>query len=240
MPRLEGLAEQMDILEDREVLSSMEASISLTGPAGKIASREEKRVKSKTRLIRDVLTELAARQELSPSRNHALRSYAPAYCLEEMMASRLQLPINTPKMPNLRKLTIWMSEPKAKELDGSFHNEGTFLYLIEAHWDAVAVPSQTYVLSGRSSLRWLMSNAEALVNPQPGEKFETPEPRCNDNGPSPSEVFRSMGAIIDKPKKIIALYRSIHVSDDQDFIDKKGVPHRSNDMTGYPLFIAQL
>ena len=179
-----------------------------------------------------------------PGEDGIYLNYSKPFILEkEIQATKMLLPVNSPEVPELKYLVIWVSMPKVPELcdiseerfvrnEGNklppvMERQGTVLFLIESFWED---DQCSRMMSGCSALEWIARNA---INDDP--KFWSSQ---GTDYSHPVQKLKHLGAIDQGKRNISTLYRKRYVSDEQLFVVGTNQTHHSSDIIGYPLFVA--
>jgi hypothetical protein len=130
------------------------------------------------------------------------------------------------------QIAVWISDPDPAAYSNKPYDwKGTFLYLMECHWDYQGFQT---VFSGVSAL-------QALVNQITGKNFldyinEEFEPYGRGRDLHPIDKLKDCGGIVSEPRRIKSLYRKRYLTDEQVY-QYEGERRRVNDLLAYPLYI---
>lgn len=196
--------------------------------------------RSRSKHIRDLVAVLKKQDILSykrplsmvePDRKHP-------YVFEKTQATKVSLPFHyiksTDSITGLIGLSVWISDPPIQDLEKNDENEGnyngTFLFLVESHWDGGLY---NRVLSGVSALRAILHLAKPAIPERSFEPFGRDDAYLH-----PLEKLRSLQSIVGDKREIITLYKKRYITDEQNYT-LMGTQRRGSDLCGYPVFIAE-
>jgi len=139
---------------------------------------------------------------------------------------------------------LWVSDPDfSLNSHERIYFAGSFLYLVEAHWDDL--PFKT-THTGCSALQAVVNGIDGLhltESPVPA-RYREPLLTGNRNEPfgrgstnHPIEKLNQINALVSDTKRITTLYRLRYMTDEQCF-HASDDRDRFHDILGYPLFIS--
>jgi hypothetical protein len=236
--RFSEITHHLDIAEAYKLKPSAGISINHEGPEVSANLELDQRARHYTSLVPRVLKKLDKKGLLSRKRpENSLEALETKLCLEEMTAIKVIFPpMATKQVSSLREIAIWFAEPAEEQwldIEESPHRaRGTYLYLMEAHWDT---PDRfDLATSGYSALQKVFLELGQLIRnpdriPQIQDERETLQ--------SPLALLEACGGTVQAPRRIRTLYRPRLFSDDQ-YVELNGIVRRSHDLFAYPLFIA--
>lgn len=157
----------------------------------------------------------------------------PRFHKETMLARRVTFPrALLEKVPNLRSLSVWISDPNFTDLgdENKWEHHGCFLYLTEGYYDSMAFG---LTMSGCSVLQAVVNivqGKEVLARDQEGEPFG------REYYTHPVHKLRVLGTTVSPRRRITALYKRRYMTDEQCFTYKRR-HYRACDLLAYPLYI---
>ncbi|NPC47563.1 hypothetical protein HPC50_10830 [Corallococcus exiguus] len=158
------------------------------------------------------------------------------FVFEEINAIRLVFPkAALENLPGLNELAVWIAEPAENELSlGPYDWTGCFLYLTETWFDEKYNGS---LVSGCSALQMIKNFIDGGVIYRLSSMGE--EALGRGTFLHPVKKLIDCGAMsTGEVRKISSLYLKRYFTDEQCF-SLSGVNYRTNDLLGYPLFIAR-
>lgn len=180
-----------------------------------------------------------------PQTTDAVSSPGPRYVIEHVDAVKLIVPASSLQaVSNLKSFALWVSDPDFSiRPKDRWDFVGSFLYLVEAHWDDSPFHT-TY--SGRSALQAIVNSARGLdlmafpKSPIGSDGCTPPEfwePLGRGNADHPIEKLQRIGAVVSDKRRITTLYRLRYMTNEQ-CVKVDGETRRFNDILGYPVYIA--
>lgn len=250
--RIQALTDQLRERFTEEENHKWSLTASLTGPrlqSGRSRTRRELNLHERIEILTQHLEESG---DLRRGRPQSITDvggpgapYGPRYVFEHTDAAKLIVPTQalTP-VRGLSSLAVWISDPDfTLRPANQWDYVGTFLYLVEAHWDTSPFHT-TY--SGCSAL-------QAIVNTIRGDPFlahspcptgpdgyavrEFWEPFGRGSTDHPIRKLQRLEATISDTRRIATLYRLRYMTNEQCCVGN-GEERRVNDILGYPVYIA--
>jgi hypothetical protein len=235
----------------RENIPDWNFEISLTGPkvgGRKNPARRELNIHERIDLLQ---THLRLSGDLRDGRPQSIEDLGwpkgPRFVMENTDAVKLIVP--PPALAVVKGLTslgLWVSNPDFAPFTDDWSFRGSFLYLIEAHWDDL--PFNT-TFTGCSALQAVVNGVSGLhlaprssIQPSWREPLLTPdyqEPFGRGSMDHPIEKLQRIGATVSDRRRISTLYRLRYMTNEQCF--SRGSAHdRFHDILGYPLYISDI
>lgn len=233
--RMQYLAEFTGVSRRADSASSVDISLSLTGP--KISGKPflRRAVTSRAKLVRDIISSLESSKSLSRDRPQNFgdeRTQGKQYGHETCFATKFLIPLKSTQNPlidGFERIGVWISEPYTRPshipYKSSGRSCGTFLFLIEVP-EIVAGLYMGHV-SGYSVIKIL---AETVLSKSQVDRLPI---RLH-----PFQLMERIGATSLGKRKISVLYRKRLVSHDITQRDLDGKVRTYLSMMAYPLAIA--
>jgi hypothetical protein len=234
---LQKLAEQMaDELPNEASTDELKVSLGVLGQKIErsrksivpVANSHQK-IQALTRVLwsgRQLTTKRPPRMVAPGTRDHI------PFVLESTVARKVILPHASKAVPGMRELAVWIGDPDPSDFsDEQWDYAGTFLYLVQSHWDLGAYQT---VHSGCSALQAVVNRATCRT----GLSADPKELLGRGNNLHPVDKLVSLGGIPGQPRKIVTLYRCRYMTNEQVYA-VGGSDRRVNDLLAYPIFIAE-
>jgi len=171
----------------------------------------------------------------------------PRYFFEHTDAVKLIVPAPAlAAAKGLSGLGLWISNPDfALGPSDRDYFRGSFLFLIEAHWDDLPF---THMMSGCSALQAVLNGISGTylstesasysgLRDPITRNFTRGEPFGCGSHDHPIEKLQRIGAHASDRRRITSLYRLRYMTDEQCFSSSEG-RDRFHDILGYPLYIS--
>lgn len=221
--------------------------VSLVGPkleSNRSRTRREANVHERIELLIDFLKRGDDLRQGRPENTEDVGLPNTArYVLEHTDAVKLIVPAPSLKaVSGLDSFALWISNPDfAIRPADRWDFVGSFLYLVEAHWDDS--PFHT-TFSGCSALQAIVNAASGLdllaipKFPAGPDGYAIPEfwePLGRGSKDHPIEKLQRIGATVSDTRRITTLYRLRY---DEQCLNVDGEERHFNDILGYPIFIS--
>jgi len=237
--RLRNYAEQIGAHKLHKKVPTLKVGFAITGPSVEGTQVISEQTATVHEMIEGVLKYLRSNDLLLTSRpwsEHEVASSRTPFVLETMRARKITFQVEQiPGLKGLRELGIWVSNPTERPAELAVSKEdhtvpkGMFLYMVEGYWQADADVQHGF--SEFSALNHVLTALHEV-----GVAGE--EVSARDNFNSPVEILRKAGGVVGEPRMVRSLYRMRSVTDNQ-FVMIGTTVHRTFDVFGYPIFVAE-
>jgi hypothetical protein len=266
--RLTNYAEQIGAQRSTRKLPTWKVGLAIGGPSVEGSQTTTEQPATTHELIKGIVSYLTKADLLLTSRPWSGQEIAESrtpFVLESMKARKVTFQCDqVAGLKGLRELGVWVSTPTVRpsELSASKKNpavpKGMFLYLVEGYWEsdgkighgASEFSALNHVLKSlknagvsNGEINRLVPNDDVMANAFASGGDSNSEigsytpylPKEDFSGPL--EVLKRAGGVVGEMRNIQALYRMREVSDNQFIMIGTSV-HRTFDLFGYPIFIA--